>query len=106
MFGYQQVRIDTPPDVVSEGRRLLEVFAAKRGFTLGAVYVEQDVNEPCSALVALIAAARRGRGGGLRAVGVPRAADLGRLDRVQRLTRERLERECGVPVMVAEWWPS
>jgi hypothetical protein len=106
LLGYQQVRIDTPPADVTNGRLLLEAFAARQGLTFGPVYLEQNVNEPCSALVALIEAARTGRGRGVVAVGVPRVADLGRIARVQRLTRERMQRESGLPVMIAEWWQS
>jgi hypothetical protein len=106
MLGYQQVRIDTPPGEIAAGRQLLEDFAAQRGFTLGTVHVERNVNEPCSALVALIEAARLGRRAGVAAVGVPRAADLGRIKRVQQLTRDRLVRESGLPVVVVEWWRS
>jgi hypothetical protein len=103
LLGYQLVRIDTPRIEVTNGRRLLKAYAARRGFALGPLYIEQNVNEPCSALVAVIDANAQRSRPWVTAVGVARATDLGRLRRVQRLTSERLERECGVPVLVAEW---
>jgi hypothetical protein len=39
------------------------------------------------------------------AIAVPTISDLGRLPRVQRLTRERLEREAGVRVLIVEATP-
>jgi hypothetical protein len=99
LFGYQCVRLGTPPDQVVRGRRLLAEYAAREGFALAEVYVDDDVNRPDSALVALIAAATRG---GVAAVAVPTLEDLGRLPRVRRLWRERLQREAGVRVLVVE----
>jgi hypothetical protein len=97
LFGYQQVRLDAPRDAAARGQRLLANFAAREGFALGGVFVERDVNRPCSALVALIDAARRC---GATAVAVPTAEDLGRLPRVRHLMRRRLEREAGCRVLV------
>jgi hypothetical protein len=92
------VRLGTTPTEVMRGRRLLNQFAAREGFALAEIFVEQDVNQPCAALVALIETARRC---GVVAVAVPSLNDLGRLPRVQYLTRARLEREAGVRVLVA-----
>jgi len=97
LLGYQQVRVDAPRDAVAGGRQLLAIFAAREGFALGEVFVERDVNRPCSALVALIEAARRC---GATAVAVPTSEDLGRLPRVRHLMQRRLEREAGVRVLI------
>jgi hypothetical protein len=99
MFGYQCVRIGTPSDQVVRGRRLLAEYAAREGYALAEIYVDEDVNKPCSALAALIAAAQRG---GVDAVAVPTHEDLGRLPRVRQLTRARLQRETGVRVLIVE----
>jgi hypothetical protein len=101
MVGYQQVRVSSSPDDVARGRRALVDYAAREGFALADVLVERDANRPCSALVALIDLVR---GSDVAAVAVPTPLDLGRLPRVQRLTRERLEREGGVRVIVVEPW--
>jgi hypothetical protein len=77
----------------------LAEFTAREGFALTQVFVEQEPNRPCSALVALIEAVRRG---GIAAVAVPTLEDLGRLPRVRRLMRDRLQREAGVRVLVVE----
>jgi hypothetical protein len=100
LVGYQVVRVSSSVDELTRGRRLLAEYAAKEGFSLGDVLVERDVNRPCSALVALIGLVR----GSDIGVAVPTPLDLGRLPRVQRLMRERLEREAGVRVVVVEPW--
>jgi hypothetical protein len=102
LFGYQTVRLSTTPTEIAEGRRSLRQFAAQEGFALAEIFVEQDINRPCSALVALIESAVRTR---VAAIAVPTPSDLGRLPRVQGLTRARLEREAGVPVLVVEVAP-
>jgi hypothetical protein len=99
MVGYQQVRVSSSPEDVARGRELLADYAARESFSLGDILVERDVNRPCSALVALIELVRRSD---VAVVATP--FDLGRLPRVQRLTRERLEREGGVRVVVVEPW--
>jgi hypothetical protein len=101
LVGYQVVRVSSSMDEVARGRRALADYAAREGFSLGDVLVERDVNRPCSALVALIDLVR---GSDVGVVAVPTPLDLGRLPRVQRLTRERLEREAGVRVVVVEPW--
>jgi len=97
LFGYQTVRSSTPAEAVAKGREELAAFAIREGFALGEVFVERDVDRPCSALAALIAAARRSP---VAAVAVPTTDDLGRLPRVRWLMRYRLEREAGVRVLV------
>jgi hypothetical protein len=97
LFGYQTVRLSTPAEAVAKGREELAAFALREGFALGEVFVERDVDRPCSALAALISAARRS---GVAAVAVPTTDDLGRLPRVRWLMRYRLEREAGVRVLV------
>jgi hypothetical protein len=97
MFGYQRVRASGSAQELARGREALVAFAFREGFALGEVFVEQDLDRPCSALAAMIASARRS---GVVAVAVPTAADLGRLPRVQWLMRNRLEREAGVRVLV------
>ena len=97
LFGYQTVRLSTTPEEVARGREALAAFAIREGFALGEVFVERDVDRPCSAFAALISAARRS---GVEAVAVPTTADLGRLPRVRWLMRYRLEREAGVRVLV------
>ena len=97
LFGYQTVRLSTTPEEVARGREALAAFAIREGFALGEVFVERDVDRPCSAFAALILAARRS---GVEAVAVPTTADLGRLPRVRWLMRYRLEREAGVRVLV------
>jgi len=99
LVGYQTVRVDASRSDVARGRGLLGRFAAREGFALVGIFVERDVNRPGSALVALIETARRG---GVSAIAVPTPADLGSLARVQRLTRERLERETGLRVLIVE----
>jgi hypothetical protein len=97
LFGYQRVRASASSEEVAKGRDALVAFAFREGFALGEVFVEQDLDRPCSALAALIASARRSE---VAVVAVPTAADLGRLPRVQWLMRHRLEQEAGVRVMV------
>jgi hypothetical protein len=97
LVGYQTVRVSTSYEEVEHGRRLLAEFAAREGYALAGIFVERDANHPCSALVALIETAQRGD---ISAIAVPTRADLGGLPRVQRLTRERLIRETGVPVVI------
>lgn len=99
LLGYQTVRVGTPQFEVARGRRVLAKYAAREGFALAEIFVDQDPNRPCSAMAALIEVARRS---GVAAIVVPTLTDLGRLPRVQRLTRERLEREAGVRVLIAE----
>jgi hypothetical protein len=99
LVGYQTVRLNTSARDVARGRRQLANFAAREGFALAGIFMERDANRPCSALVALIETARRG---GVSAIAVPTPADLGSMARVQRLTRERLERETGLRVLIVE----
>lgn len=99
LFGYQTVRVSTPADEVARGREALAAFALREGFALAEVFVERDVDRPCSALTALISAARRSN---VKAVAVPTSADLGTLPRVRWLMRYRLEREAGVRVLVVQ----
>ena len=99
LFGYQTVRVSTPAAEVARGRDALAAFAIREGFALGEVFVERDVDRPCSALAALISAARRSN---VAAVAVPTTADLGKLPRVRWLMRYRLEREAGVRVLVVQ----
>jgi hypothetical protein len=99
LVGYQTIRIDTSSDDVARGRQLLAEFAAREGFALTEIYVERDPNRPCSALTALIEAARRDS---IAAVAVPTLDDLGRLPRVRRIMRDRLQRDAGVRVLVVE----
>jgi hypothetical protein len=99
LFGYQTVRLNTPAEEVAKGREALAAFALREGFALGEVFVERDADRPCSALAALICAARRS---GVAAVAVPTTDDLGRLPRVRWLMRYRLEREAGVRVLVVQ----
>jgi hypothetical protein len=99
LFGYQTVRLSTPVEEVAQGREALAAFALREGFALAEVFVERDVDRPCSALSALISAARRAQ---VEAVAVPTAADLGKLPRVRWLMRYRLEREAGVRVLVVQ----
>jgi|tagenome__1003787_1003787.scaffolds.fasta_scaffold20899755_3 hypothetical protein len=99
LFGYQTVRVSTPAGAVFRGREALADFAHREGFALGEVFVERDVDRPCSALTALICAARRSN---VMAVAVPTTADLGKLPRVRWLMQHRLEREAGVRVLVVQ----
>ena len=97
LYGYQTARAGTPAFEIDRGREALAAFAQREGFALGEIFVERDANHPSSALTALISAARRS---GVAAVAVPTDEDLGRLPRVRRLMRTRLEREAGVQVLV------
>ena len=99
LFGYQTVRVSTPAEDVARGREALAAFAIREGFALAEVFVERDIDQPCSALSALISAARRSN---VAAVAVPTTADLGRLPRVRWLMRYRLEREAGVRVLIVQ----
>jgi hypothetical protein len=99
LLGYQVSRLDSPADELVNGRRVLSAFADREGFALADVFVEHDVNRPLSAFAALIAAARAG---GVEAVAVAAAADLGRIPRVRQLMRSRLEQEAGVRVLIAQ----
>jgi hypothetical protein len=99
LFGYQRVRASGSAEEVAKGRDALVAFAIREGFALAEVFVEQDLDRPCSALTAMIESARRSD---VSVVAVPTAADLGRLPRVQWLMRHRLEREAGVRVLVVE----
>lgn len=97
LFGYQLVRVNTSPEEVENGGRLLAAFAALEGFALGTVFVERDACRPWSALAALIESARRLE---VAAVAVPRVTDLGLQPLVQQLTRRRLEADAGLRVLV------
>lgn len=97
LFGYQAVRLGTTRAQLVAGRDALVAFARAEGYALGEVFVEHDVNRPTSALVALIAASQAGE---VKAIAVPSLSDLGRIPRVQQMTRRRLEREAAVPVLV------
>ena len=99
LFGYQTVRVSSSAAEVAKGREALAAFAIREGFALAEVFVERDVDRPCSALAALICAARRSN---VAAVAVPTSADLGKLPRVRWLMRYRLEREAGVRVLVVQ----
>lgn len=97
LFGYQMARLDTTQDELLAGRAALVAFAQREGYALAEVYLESDLNRPTSALAALIAASRQRH---VTAIAVPAATDLGRLKRVQELTKRRLERETNVPVLI------
>jgi hypothetical protein len=98
-LGYQVSRLDSPAAELVNGRRVVAAFAEREGFALAGVFVELDVNRPLSSFAALIMNAREC---GAEAVVVPAAEDLGRLPRVRQLLRERLEREAGVRVLIAQ----
>ena len=99
LYGYLQMRLDTPPTQIEQGRQTLAAFAARNGFRLGTVFVEQNVNKPCSALTELIAVARSSD---WAVVAVARPEDLGRLPMVRQSTRDLVERETGVRVLVVD----
>jgi hypothetical protein len=99
LFGYLTVRVGAPRGAIANGERSLARYAQREGFTLGTIFVERDVNRPMSALASLIEAAKRED---VQAVAVPSPVDLGLLPRVQQLTRQLLEREAGVRVLVVE----
>ena len=99
LFGYMCVRLDAPSGAAKWGQTLLARYAEREGFALGTVFVERDVNRPLSALAALIETAKRED---IRVVAVPRPTDLGLLPRVQWLTRQMLQREAEIRVLVVE----
>jgi hypothetical protein len=99
LLGYLNLRVDAPRGAVARGQRALARYAAKEGFALGTVFVEQDLNRPLAALAALIEVAQRDD---VHVVAVPTSKDLGSLPRVQQLTRQMLEREAGVRVLIVD----
>jgi hypothetical protein len=96
---YQTTRLATDLDDVARKRGALMRLAKSKGFVLGQIFDENDVNRPCAALVSLIAEARSSQ---VRVIAVPTVEDLGLLPHVQRVTRQRIEREAGVRVLVAD----
>jgi hypothetical protein len=98
VLGYQTVRLDTTERETVVGRRILHEFAAKEGYALGEIFVEDDLNHPGNAMAAMIAACRYGE---VDAVVVPSWVDLGRMVRVQQGTKQRIEHQAGVRVLVA-----
>jgi hypothetical protein len=99
LFGYLCVRLDAPSGAAVRGESVLARYAEREGFALGTVFVEHDVNRPLSALASLIETAKRED---IRVVAVPMLTDLGLLPRVQLLTRQMLQREAGIRVLVVE----
>ena len=102
LLGYQTTRLSTARAEVDRKRESLANLATREGFLLGRIFEENDVNRPCSALAALIAEARAAH---VQVVGVATIEDLGLLPHVQHVTRERIEREAGVKVLIAETAP-
>jgi hypothetical protein len=100
LYGYQAVRLDTARAEEAAGLAALRAFAQAEGYALSTIFVERDVNRPCSALAALIAVACTHEEQVF--VAVPRMSDLGRLPRVQALTSQRIERESGARVLLAQ----
>ena len=98
ILGYLRVRIGTSLATVARARQSLVDLALREGYTLGEVFVEADENRSCAALVDVIEAARNGR---VAAVAVPSGEHLGRFRAAQVGLRQRVEREAGVPVLVA-----
>jgi hypothetical protein len=103
LYGYQNVLATATPEDAEAGRRALTAFAIREGFALAQIFVESNHLEPGSALEALIDAVRRDQ---VEAVAVPRLTDLGRVKRIQRLVRERLQREAHVRILVIEPPPT
>lgn len=98
LLGYHMVRLGSASRAEEIAQKVLTKYAAKEGYALGTIYVERDYNHPCAALAAVIAAAPIA---GAAGIVVHTAMDLGSSVPVQHATRARLERETGVPVLVA-----
>jgi hypothetical protein len=97
LFGYLRIRITDDPGRAYWGQRLIRDYAEREGYTLAQVFVEENENAPCAALVQLIDAARHREGA---AVAVPDRQDLGSYAPAQHQLRRRLPHEAGVPVIV------
>jgi hypothetical protein len=98
LLGYQTTRLGAEPSEAARKHVALLKLARRQGFQLGQIFDENDVNRPCAALVCLITAARAMQ---VKAVAVPTSEDLGLAAHVQRLTRQRIESEAGVQVIIA-----
>lgn len=98
LYGYQVVRVTTSRADAARDTRALRDFAERENYSLAHIFVDSDPNRPCSALAAMIAAARRTEA---TAVVVPSVLDLGLLPAVQSVTRRMIEREADVRLFVA-----
>jgi hypothetical protein len=98
LLGYHMVRLGAASAAEETAAKVLTRYAAREGYALGTVYVERDYNRPCTALAAVITSAPLV---GAAGIVVHTAMDLGSSEPVQHATRARLEREAGVPVLVA-----
>jgi len=99
LLGYQTVHIDTSAYQVRTARRELAAFAQREGYALTDVFLESAEENSFAALTAVIESARNPE---VAAIAVPTSTDLGPMPRAQQETRQRLERESGVPVMVVD----
>lgn len=97
MLGYVQRRIGVPDVEVARRMRVLADFADREGYTLAEVFVDA-LNRPSAALAALVELAQATP---VAAVAVAVAADLEQVDGSCDELRQRLERETGVPVLIA-----
>lgn len=98
VYGYQRVRITTPPEEVIRVRRRLTEFAARQGYVLADVFVDADESRPFAALSALIRAARRHDAA---AVLVADPDHFAHNPTAQAVMRDRVQRETGARVIFA-----